>query len=159
LVYALYKNGYTTLYARINDYGWLYFFISLMMMIILHDTYFYWTHRMLHKKWMFKKFHKVHHQSVNPTPLSAYAFHPIEVFVESLVVFPFITIFPVHIFAFTFFTFIVLFINVVGHLGYEFVPFLKRKHPFVQLFTSSTHHNLHHQKTHKKFWILLYFLG
>ena len=41
--------------------------------------------------------------------------------------------------------------NVIGHLGYEFVSPERRKHPVFSLFTSSTHHNLHHQKTHKNF--------
>jgi Sterol desaturase len=120
-------------------------------MILVHDTYFYWTHRLLHTKWLFKKIHTVHHRSVNPTPWAAYAFHPVEALVESLVIFPFITLFPVHYLVFGLFTFQVLVMNVIGHLGFEFIPRRLRFSAMGKFLTSSTHHNLHHQKTRKNF--------
>ncbi|MEP6700011.1 MAG: sterol desaturase family protein [Bacteroidota bacterium] len=150
-VYFLYVNGYTTLYTKIPEHGWGYLFISLGIMLIIHDGYFYWTHRLLHTKWFFKKVHIVHHRSINPTPLAAYSFHPLEALLESLIVFPFIIIFPVHIIVFLFFTFLVIITNVIGHLGFEFVPKKIRNSYFGKLLTFSTHHNLHHQKSNKNF--------
>ena len=150
-VYLLYINGSTTIYINIGQHGWGYFFLSLAVMIILHDTYFYWTHRLLHTKWFFKKIHVVHHRSANPTPLAAYSFHPFEAFIETLIVFPFVTIWPVHIFAFLLFTFLVLVMNVIGHLGFEFMPRKFRDSSPGKCLTSSTHHNLHHQKSNKNF--------
>jgi sterol desaturase/sphingolipid hydroxylase (fatty acid hydroxylase superfamily) len=151
IVYFLYSNGYTTVYTSISQYGWGYFFLSLAGMVIFHDTYFYWTHRLLHTRWFFKKIHKVHHRSSNPTPLAAYSFHPAEALIQSLIVFPIITIFPVHFFAFLLFTFLVLVMNVVGHLGFEFIPGKLRSSLPGKCLTSSTHHNLHHQKSNKNF--------
>ena len=151
IVYILYINGYTTIYTNIGKHGWGYFFLSLVIMIILHDTYFYWTHRLLHTRWFFKKIHTVHHRSANPTPLAAYSFHPFEAFIETLIVFPFVTIWPVHIFAFLFFTFLVLVMNVIGHLGFEFMSQKFRDSTPGKCLTSSTHHNLHHQKSNKNF--------
>lgn len=150
-VYLLYINGSTTIYINIGQHGWGYFFLSLVIMIIFHDTYFYWTHRLLHTKWFFKKIHKVHHRSTNPTPLAAYSFHPFEAFMETLIVFPFVTIWPVHIFVFLIFTFLVLAMNVIGHLGFEFMPLQLRNSLPGKCITSSTHHNLHHQGTNKNF--------
>lgn len=34
------------------------------------DFHFYWTHRMLHTKWLYRNVHKVHHESFNPDPFS-----------------------------------------------------------------------------------------
>ncbi|MVN20677.1 sterol desaturase [Mucilaginibacter sp. HMF7410] len=76
------KKGYTKVYHHISDYGYGYYFASILLMIFLHDTYFYWAHRIMHWKLLFKIVHKVHHLSTNPTPFAAYAFHPIEAFVE-----------------------------------------------------------------------------
>ena len=150
-IYFLYLHGYTTIYTDNHAHSRGYFILTVAGMIFVHDTYFYWTHRLLHTKWLFKKVHVIHHRSVNPSPLSAYAFHPAEAFIESLVVFPFVTIFPVHIGAFLLFTFLVLVMNVIGHLGYELIPDKIRFSKAGQWFTSSTHHNLHHQRIKKNF--------
>ncbi len=150
-VYLLYINGYTTIYTDIGQHGWGYFFGSLGIMVIIHDTYFYWTHRLLHTKWFFKKIHTVHHRSSNPTPLAAYSFHPLEALIQGLIVFPFISILPVHIIAFLLFTSLVLVTNVIGHLGYEFFPRKFRNSLPGKYLTSSTNHNLHHQKSNKNF--------
>ena len=151
VIYFLYINGYTTLYVKVSDHGWVYFFLSIGIMLIIHDTYFYWTHRLLHTKWLFKKIHVVHHKSNNPTPLAAYSFHPLEALLESLIAIPIITIFPVHVAAFLFFTLMSLIGNVIGHLGYEFFPKKIRTGSFGKLLTFSTHHNLHHQKSNKNY--------
>ncbi|HEY1871700.1 MAG TPA: sterol desaturase family protein [Chitinophagaceae bacterium] len=150
-VFLLYMNGFTRIYLHVNPYGWLYFLFSILLMVIVHDTYFYWTHRLLHTRWFFKMIHYVHHKSINPTPLAAYSFHPAEALIESLIVIPIVVFIPVHIGAFFLFTFFVLFMNVMGHLGFEFMSGRMRKSRIGRHFTSSTHHNLHHQKCNKNF--------
>src|ERR1700730_15432277 len=74
---------YTTYYKHIDDFGWLYFFLAFPIMFLIHDAYFYWTHRLMHTKRLFRIVHLVHHQSTNPSPWAAYAFHPIEGVVEA----------------------------------------------------------------------------
>jgi lathosterol oxidase len=75
---GLSKHHFTLVYYPANKYGWPYYIISIVLMIALHDTYYYWTHRLLHWKKIFRYVHKVHHLSLNPTPFSAYALHPVE---------------------------------------------------------------------------------
>jgi Delta7-sterol 5-desaturase len=151
IVYILYTNGLTTIYLDINKHGWVYFFCSLVFMIAIHDVYFYFTHRLLHTPWFLRNVHVVHHRSINPTPLAAYCFHPAEAILETLIVFPFVTLFPVNLFAFLLFTFLVLLMNVMGHLGFEFMSQRFRSSKVGKFFTSSTHHNLHHQKVNKNY--------
>ena len=54
----LIKNPYvvphTLYYTAISDYGWWYFFAAFPLMLLLHDTYFYWTHRLMHHKKLFR---------------------------------------------------------------------------------------------------------
>jgi lathosterol oxidase len=76
------NHHYTLLYRPIDKYGYVYYVFSILLMIFVHDTYFYWTHRLLHWKPLFKTVHVVHHFSNNPTPFSAYAFHPVEALIE-----------------------------------------------------------------------------
>ncbi len=157
IAYLLYINGHTTIYTNIGQYGYGYFFLSLALMIILHDTYFYWVHRLLHTKWFLKNIHRVHHRSVNPTPLAANSFHPLEAFILGIIVFPLITIWPVHIFALLLFNSLVVVTNVIGHLGFEFMPQKLRNSLPGKLISSSTHHNLHHQKSNKNFGLYFTF--
>ncbi|WP_201983424.1 sterol desaturase family protein [Hymenobacter rubidus] len=145
LVYWLYTRGHTTLYTDVRQHGWAYLSLSGGLVLVLHDTYFYWTHRLLHTRWLYRHVHTVHHRSTNPTPWAAYAFHPVEALLEGAVVFPLILVFPLHIYVFAGFLGVVLLSNIVGHLGFEFVPQTKRSSFWGRLLSSATHHNLHHQ--------------
>jgi len=65
---------YTLHYNHISDYPLWYFWLAFPLMFLLHDAYFYWTHRMMHHPALFKLFHLVHHKSTNPSPWAALAF-------------------------------------------------------------------------------------
>ncbi|HEV7620295.1 MAG TPA: sterol desaturase family protein [Flavisolibacter sp.] len=136
---------HTTFYTSIGQYGWLYFFLAFPLMFIIHDTYFYWTHRLMHHKKLFTLFHLVHHRSTNPSPWAAYSFHPLEAVVEAGVFVVFLFTIPVHpLHLFLFFFFMIVY-NVYGHLGYEIYPSGFNKHWFGKWVNTSTNHNQHHQ--------------
>ena len=44
--------------------------LGFLVLLLWWDFHFYWTHRLLHTKWLFKYVHKVHHESYNPDPFS-----------------------------------------------------------------------------------------
>ena len=62
------RLGWTRLYYRVGDYGWTWFVLSIGLMIVMHDTYFYWTHRLMHHRRLYRLFHHTHHLSTSPTP-------------------------------------------------------------------------------------------
>jgi sterol desaturase/sphingolipid hydroxylase (fatty acid hydroxylase superfamily) len=136
---------YTTLYARIEDYGWAYFFLAFPVLFLLHDTYFYWTHRAMHHKKLFRTMHLVHHKSVNPSPWAAYAFHPLEAVVEAGIFAVFLFTLPVHPLHLLLFFFFMIVYNVYGHLGYELYPQGFNKHWLGKWINTSVNHNQHHQ--------------
>ena len=136
---------YTTYYTDINQHGWFYFFAAFFIMLILHDTYFYWSHRLMHHKRLFNYFHLVHHQSVNPSPWAAYAFHPLEAIVEVGIVLIFSFTIPIHTFHLPFFFLFMIVYNVYGHLGYELYPKGFSKNPIGKWINTSVNHNQHHQ--------------
>jgi len=139
--------GLTRAYAPINKYGYGYYVFSILLMILMHDTYFYWTHRMLHWKPLFKTVHKTHHLSVNPTPFAAYAFHPVEAVIEVGII-PLVSFTVPHATsAITIFVLYSLFLNVIGHLGYELFPKGFAGHWLFRWHNTSTHHNMHHRLT------------
>jgi sterol desaturase/sphingolipid hydroxylase (fatty acid hydroxylase superfamily) len=138
-------NGYTLFYKNISDRGWPYLLFSIALMIVLHDTYFYWTHRLMHWKPLFKLVHRTHHLSTNPTPFAAYAFHPIEAFVEIGIIPLIVFTIPYHGIAILVFSIYTLLLNVMGHLGYELFPKGFASHWLFKWHNTSTHHNMHHR--------------
>lgn len=133
------------LYNNIHEHSIFYFVASVFLLIIMHDTYFYWTHRFMHHPRIYKYVHKVHHYSTNPTPLAVYSFHPFEAFVNGgFVYFALFTI-PVHLFALIIFLLLFIFTDIVLHLGYEIFPKGLVRHRLFKFISSSTHHNMHHQ--------------
>lgn len=155
LVFHWEKSGITKIYRDIHQYSYTYFALSIAIMVIIHDAYFYWTHRLLHLPKFFSWIHRTHHLSNNPTPWASFSFHPFEAVISAGII-PIIVLFiPCHPFAlFSFLTFMTL-INVLGHLGYETFPTWITNGKIGKWQNTSTNHNIHHQ--HSKYNFGLYF--
>lgn len=138
-------KAHTFFYTDIKKYGWLYFFLAFPLMFIIHDTYFYWTHRLMHHKKLFRWFHLVHHHSTNPSPWAAYSFHPLEAIVEAGIFVLFLFTMPIHPLHLSLFFFLMIVYNVYGHLGYELYPKGFNKHWMGKWINTSVNHNQHHQ--------------
>ncbi|MBI2272817.1 MAG: sterol desaturase family protein [Bacteroidetes bacterium] len=136
---------HTTRYLQISDYGWTYYFMVYPLMFIMHDTYFYFSHRLMHHKVLFKWFHLVHHKSTNPSPWAAYAFHPLEAVVEVGIVIIFLFTIPIHKSHLLIFFLMMIIYNVYGHLGYELYPKGFSKSTVGRWINTSVNHNQHHQ--------------
>lgn len=136
---------HTLFYTNIAEHGRLYFFLAFPLMFVLHDTYFYWTHRLMHHKKLFRLFHLVHHRSTNPSPWAAYAFHPLEAVVEAGIFVVFLLVMPVHPLHLFIFFFLMIVYNVYGHLGYELYPKGFNTSFIGRWINTSVSHNQHHQ--------------
>ncbi len=139
------RAGWTQLYWRIGQHGWGWFALSIAAAIVLHDAYFYWTHRLMHHRRLFRFFHRVHHLSHNPTPWAAYAFQPTEAVVQAAI-FPLaVIVMPMHPLAFAIFMGWQITYNVLGHSGYEFHPRWLMRSPLRWVLNTPTNHAMHHE--------------
>ncbi len=145
------QYGFVKIYTDISTFGWVYFGVSLTVMIIVHDAYFYWTHRLLHHPALFRYAHVTHHRSHSPTPWTAYAFDPIEAAINGAFVFLFVCVMPAHPAAIFLFMTHMIARNVLGHCGYELMPKGMLRHPVFKWLTSVTHHDLHHASSRYNF--------
>lgn len=136
---------HTTIYKNIDDYGWGWFILAFPVMFLMHDAYFYWTHRLMHHPLLFKYFHLVHHKSVNPSPWAAYAFHPLEAIIEVGIFVVFLFTIPIHKLHFFIFFFLSIVYNVYGHLGWELYTKGFSRHWLGKWINTSVNHNQHHQ--------------
>ncbi|MFA7273470.1 MAG: sterol desaturase family protein [Crocinitomicaceae bacterium] len=139
-------SNFTLRYTEFSDRTVGYWWLSILLMILLHDTYFYWAHRLMHHKKIFNLFHLVHHRSLNPSPWAAYAFHPLEGIIEAGVIFPIVFLIPHHVSAIIVFLFFMIIYNVYGHLGYELYPKGFNKNFIGKWLNTSVNHNQHHEK-------------
>jgi Delta7-sterol 5-desaturase len=145
-IVLLKSAGYTRIYPAVEDYGWAYWWFSVLAVIVLHDAYFYWTHRMLHRGWWFRHVHRVHHQSTSPTPWAAYSFHPVEALIQAVFLPAFVLLIPIHGAAiFVFLSFMIV-TNCVGHSAFELLPWRAATRGWLRWKTTVTHHHFHHAR-------------
>lgn len=134
------------IYKEIETHGWIWFVCSIFIAIFVHDTWFYWTHRLMHHRRLFRWFHRVHHESTNPSPWAAYSFSPLEAVVQAGV-FPVLAFtVPMHPLAFLVFMVWQISFNVLGHTGYEFYPRRLLETWPGRFLNTPTHHIQHHEK-------------
>jgi len=137
--------GKTRMYFQIDEFGIGYFLFSMVIFLVIHDAYFYWAHRFMHLPGIYQRVHLTHHLSTNPSPWSAFAFHPYETILEVLILPLIIFTIPIHLYAIVIFLVIMTIMNVIGHLGYEMYPAGFLSNAFGRWNNTSTHHNMHHR--------------
>lgn len=146
VTFLLYQAGWSRLYINIDTFGWNYLVFSVVLLIFIHDTWFYWTHRLLHWNPLFRRVHRIHHLSHNPTPWASFSFHPWEAVVQAAI-FPLAVLFvPFHPLAALAWLIYMTVMNVLGHLGFEILPQGFVQHWLFRWHNTSVHHNMHHSR-------------
>ncbi len=141
-----YDLGHTRIYLQPQQYGFWYLGFSLVLVLVLQDAYFYFTHRLSHHPRCYKWLHQGHHHSKNPTPWTAFAFDPAEAMIQALYLIGVTMVIPMHLSVLIAVVMVMTMGALVHHFG-------------VRLFSSSafgkwlgswmvgcTHHWLHHRK-------------
>lgn len=114
--------GETAIYWDLSEYLWWYHALSFVLVLIFHDTYFYWTHRLMHWRPLFKCAHRGHHRSLTPTPWAIFAFQPLEAVIQfGILAFP-VLFLPLHPSVLLVYLMYDSFVNTAGHSGHEIFP-------------------------------------
>jgi len=146
LIFAGAKAGVMRLYTDIGERGWAYAGVSLFVLVLAHDTWFYWTHRLLHRRSLFRWSHLTHHRSVAPTPWAAYSFAPVEAVLQAVFLTLILWVLPLHpLVIFVFLTHMIV-RNVLGHAGVELMPRAWLAGWWGRWLTTTLHHDLHHSE-------------
>lgn len=125
-------------------YGWAWLVASVVILIVAHDAWFYWTHRLIHHPRLFRRLHRTHHKSNTPTPLTSYAFDTGEAALNAVFYLLMGLLLPLsHLAGFIFLAHMML-RNAIGHSGYELFPRNREGRPLFDWMTTVTHHDLHH---------------
>ncbi len=120
--------------------------LEFFAIVLMHDAYFYWAHRAMHTRWLFRRVHRVHHKSRTPTPWAAYAFAAPEAILEAAILPLSTLLFPMHELTVLLFVTHMIVRNVIGHAGIELFPSWWLQTPVLRRITTTTHHDLHHSQ-------------
>ena len=138
------KLGLNRVYMDFDEFGWGWAIASLLMVTVWHETWFYWMHRLVHRKPWFKLIHLTHHRSTNPSPFAAYAFNGYEAFLEAIYLPLFVLLVPMHPMVILVHVGYAMIMNIWWHSGYEVFPSGWTRGRFTRWINTSTHHNMHH---------------
>jgi sterol desaturase/sphingolipid hydroxylase (fatty acid hydroxylase superfamily) len=144
-VYFAGKAGILRRYDDPAAYGVWWLALSVPVLIVLQDAYFYFTHRAMHHPLIYRWVHRTHHVSTTTSPWTAYAFSPFEALVHAAFVPLVWLVLPLNeIPVFVFLGFMMV-RNVLGHLSIELFPSGFSKSRLWGWSTTTTHHAQHHQ--------------
>jgi Delta7-sterol 5-desaturase len=138
------NRGWTQIYTNISDWPLWWYPVSILLCLLAHDTWFYWTHRLMHRPWWFKVAHAVHHDSRPPTAWTAMSFHPWEAVTGAIIVPLLVFIIPLHISAVGLILAIMTLMGITNHMGWELFPRLMVNGWLGGWLITATHHQQHH---------------
>lgn len=140
------ERGWTRIYSDVSDYSLWVMPASLLVYLLIHDGWFYWTHRLMHRPWWYKRMHAVHHASRPPTAWAALSFHPWEAISGALVIPALVFLVPIHVAVLGGVLAIMTLMGVTNHMGWEMFPARVVHGKLGKWLITASHHELHHQK-------------
>lgn len=151
MIWLLHRAGHLKLYDDIGAKGWAWWAFSLVSIVVAHDAYFYWTHRLLHQPRLFRWVHARHHASVHPTPWATYAFHPLDAMVQAAFLPLYLLFAPTHASVIGLFLLHMVVRNAVGHCAHELLPWRATRRGWLRWITPVSHHHFHHARNRGNF--------
>ena len=144
-LFALWFYGYTSIYQSIDAYPIWYFPVSVSLALFIQDTY-YWLHRWMHLPSVFKRIHKVHHNSVHTSVFTSFSFHPTETVLQALILPLIVMVLPLHIYAVAVVLVVMTLSAAINHAGIEIYPTGRFGKWVSAWIIGATHHDQHHRK-------------
>ncbi len=136
--------GWTAIYTDVAQYPVWYLPLSVLAYLFAHDTWFYWTHRLMHRPWWFKTAHAVHHDSRPPTAWAAMSFLPWEALIGAAVIPVLVFFIPIHVGALLAVLMIMTIMGITNHMGWELFPRFMVHGALGRHLITATHHQKHH---------------
>jgi len=139
------QHGWTLIYTGIGRYPLWYLPLSVLLYLLAHDTWFYWTHRLMHRPRWFRLAHAVHHASRPPTAWAAMSFHPIEAVTGAVVIPALVFLIPIHVAMLALVLTIMTVMGITNHMGWEMFPRALVHSRLGGGLITASHHHRHHE--------------
>ena len=139
------QHGWTRIYTDLGNYSLWYLPVSLLAYLFAHDSWFYWTHRLMHRPRPFRIAHAVHHASRPPTAWAAMSFHPLEALTGAVVIPALVFLIPIHVAVLGLVLTIMTIMGITNHMGWEMFPRALVHSRLGGWLITASHHQRHHE--------------
>lgn len=139
-------RGWTLIYEQWGEYPLWYAPLSVLIFLMAHDAWFYWTHRWMHRPKPFRIAHAVHHASRPPTAWAAMSFHPWEALTGAVVIPALVFLVPIHPHMLGVVLAIMTLMGVTNHMGWEMFPRRLVNSTLGNWLITASHHQRHHEE-------------
>lgn len=146
LAWGWQEHGWTRVYTDIGAYPLWWLPASVLVYLLLHDAWFYWTHRWMHRPKLFRAAHAVHHASRPPTAWAAMSFHPLEALTGAVVIPALVLTIPIHFASLFVVLAVMTLMGVTNHMGWELFPRRLVEGRVGAWLITASHHQRHHQQ-------------
>lgn len=139
-------HGWTLVYTDWLAYPLWYLPLSVFAYLFAHDTWFYWSHRFMHRPKWFRIAHAVHHASRPPTAWAAMSFHPWEALTGAIVIPLLVFLIPIHVAMLGVVLTVMTVMGVTNHMGWDMFPRWLVHSRLGNWLITATHHQRHHDE-------------
>lgn len=126
-------------------------FIDTLFLFLSMDLLMYLFHIIIHKTFLYKKLHGLHHEAVNPEPIDLFVLHPLETLGFGALWLMLLLLFKLNIYGIIIYLIINVLFGMIGHLGMEPVPLKIRELPVIKYLGTSSFHHWHHKDEQSNF--------
>lgn len=140
------ERGWTLIYTDWTALPPWYLPLAPLLYLLAHDTWFYWTHRWMHRPRLFRAMHAVHHESRPPTAWAAMSFHPWEALTGAVVIPALVFVIPIHVAMLGVVLAVMTLMGVTNHMGWEMFPRRLVHSALGGWLITASHHQRHHEE-------------
>jgi len=155
VVFEAWRHGGTRVYMDLDRYGVAWLFVSGALYLIIQDTYYYWLHRLMHHRALFRYVHVGHHRSREPTPFASFSFDWLEAALNAWLLPALTFLIPIHPVVIVVLLTAMTIAAVFNHAGAELLPDSLVRGPLGGWLISATHHSVHHGRYDANFGLYL----
>ena len=143
----LWKQHYIALSI---DISWIILFDFLLLFLGM-DLLMFVFHIIIHRTFLYKAVHSLHHEAVDPSPIDLFVLHPVETIGFGSLWLALLMVKSFNLYAIIIYLVVNVIFGLAGHLGMEPLPEKVQQWPLVKYLGTSTFHHDHHQDVRYNF--------
>ncbi len=142
----VWKRGGTRMYDDLSPAAWPWMLASAAIYLLIQDGFYYWLHRLMHRRELFRWLHAGHHKSTEPSPFAGFAFDPAEAALSGWLLPALTFVIPMEVHLALVLLLAMTVTGTLNHCGWEIVPRRWMEGPLGRWVINASHHSQHHAR-------------